>query len=1166
MSEKRKATRSQNYEREKNRIRGIVSVSTQRSKDNLDSEALYREGVRKVLLESRRKLADNERIPFLKWVNSQRAEGVPQARNVVAYDLVRPLIRSKQISFESELDWVIARLSPHLAELRDFRSSVERLNDAFWAGQSDAVWEILSAIEEKFGQSIWSIELALGLSQQYRGLEGQKAYLKAIKAKWRSGLPAYLAHFFSIRNEDRSTIRLFRDDARERIAGSNLFDQAQIYLRYKIADDFGATKRELSAVLQSEQLQSIIDLYETSIDLIQRLIKTSRHQAYQSSILKCTDRWSEINDFRLAKIEAALGRIPKIKLQRRSAGGSYRLATGDAADGQRMARLAHFRKPSDIWAGIENVLTSDVVNRPVASPEGSPWVAINDALGDALKRTDDFQAGFGFLEKFSRNFRCLYGAAALGDFASLAVNGATGSVTAIGATALNTTSWGPEDLVLAKGNALAWLREELSHDAKPSDLAPWTTSPAPSTSALATGFSRYLTAIRLLPADPAAALTELQKISGPLVQSLRGFVYSLRIALALHEGERQQAVRDIANEAAHSPGSRGALPVEAAIADRDWRDLSASHDVLDLAICLDVMWRKTDDDLYGSFLRFAFEDLLASKGCHYPRELSVSEGDDRERLIYFLRYIAVPQVMDLTGLFETSRQVVEERIAVCELLKRVDTDRYSTYDDEVYEIQKQLLIQDGLRIVDLSRINVDTAAVSRWAEQRYKESFGRYRALVESGIGVANDFDEVLRRIAKSPDRLGEYFDVPDNEADTLLLEMVIAIRDQFLNNPEHGLEFFLGKRIRHGTVTGHLRGPVENAKLITTRESEATDYSRNADWLDQLTFDNPTSAAALDRAFRDFSQAYDEIARNLKDERLHVTSKQHPKGVFNLTISSVAYQLIRSAVKTDLTFEGFLASCYAIFWSLLEPSLDEARQLLSPGAKDEAAELFDKLQNDARLYTIHDEAYQQLTLAIRTAASDVQRQFDSMAEWLRRTEITQAAHRFELSEIVDIALESTLRSHSTFEPKITLDVEAGVSAPVTVLVILSDIILVIVGNACLRSHSGPRPQIHISCHVDPSDETLVVDATNTIGDSLDRAFVNTKLDAIRKRIERGDIQSGALADSGSGLMKIANITKQSKRSRLSFGFRGDREFHTHVRLSIMVDAGGLDLTPAIEN
>jgi hypothetical protein len=163
-----------------------------------------------------------ERIAFLAWLETLiHAEG-QKPRRAISFDLVHSMIRSRRLSVTREIDWLIARISYHCSDLRRFRIQAVLLNEAFWRGDREQVWQLLKELEEEFGASIWLIEMRLAFEQFYNGLEAQKAYLSEVKRTYPGGLPAYIAHFPSIRNEVRSSIGLFSEEVIKRLTILNL--------------------------------------------------------------------------------------------------------------------------------------------------------------------------------------------------------------------------------------------------------------------------------------------------------------------------------------------------------------------------------------------------------------------------------------------------------------------------------------------------------------------------------------------------------------------------------------------------------------------------------------------------------------------------------------------------------------------------------------------------------------------------------------------------------------------------------------------------------------------------------------------------------------------------------------------------------------------------------
>ena len=68
---------------------------------------------------------------------------------------------------------------------------------------------------------------------------------------------------------------------------------------------------------------------------------------------------------------------------------------------------------------------------------------------------------------------------------------------------------------------------------------------------------------------------------------------------------------------------------------------------------------------------------------------------------------------------------------------------------------------------------------------------------------------------------------LPKNEATDLLFDLVSPVFVECMTNAGYGLDCYLSMRIRHGTLSGQLRGPLEEQKIITQREGAPASTSR---------------------------------------------------------------------------------------------------------------------------------------------------------------------------------------------------------------------------------------------------------------------------------------------------------------------------------------------------
>jgi hypothetical protein len=551
-------------------------------------------------------------------------------------------------------------------------------------------------------------------------------------------------------------------------------------------------------------------------------------------------------------------------------------------------------------------------------------------------------------------------------------------------------------------------------------------------------------------------------------------------------------------------------------------------------------------------LRFATGVFLRNSSADKPSKLfDHSAKYDPRQLIFFLRFVCVPNVLDVSRVLKSSREVLDERIAICAALRDLDPSNSSVYEEEVLQITNQQILHEGRQIVDRTRIHVDTAALERWASSELSEDFARYGDLLSLQIGPEQSFDDVLNELLLAPGPRQAF--VPETEADAVLFSLLRRVAEEFLTNSNFGLDFYLSKRIRHQSFVGLIRGPLEFANLITTRESEAGGYRRNEIWISKfktLPFD---STDALDRAMSEFAAKFDAILLEAKDSRLHIRSAEKPTGVIYLDLSSQLIALTRSIASADFSFGAFFLTATAVMWAALEPSLAQARVLLSEDLKTQVTDAFDNFRASVRSIAEDDPAFLELDTEIGLRSTDVQRALDEAATWFTHSDVEATRRYFTLKQAVDIAIDAALKCQRAFEPIIDKTVVRTEALQISAsnLIFIHDALFVALDNA--RAHSGlKRPKIKITITPDFDKETLTVDTVceTRIGNTPARA---RQLEEIRGLIEAGGVGRRTRREGGSGFLKLAAVVRQSERGALKFGFGEGREFRLTVTYSLVV-------------
>ena len=379
---------------------------------------------------------------------------------------------------------------------------------------------------------------------------------------------------------------------------------------------------------------------------------------------------------------------------------------------------------------------------------------------------------------------------------------------------------------------------------------------------------------------------------------------------------------------------------------------------------------------------------------------------------------------------------------------------------------------------------------------------------------------------------------LPKNEANDLSFDLVSRVFLECMTNPEYGLDCYLSMRIRHGALSGQLRGPLEEQKVITQREGGSRQYKPNEFWLDKLTYPVSMERHELEALLARFSQDYDAIIEKFAGEFVQVRSTEKQGGLFSTAIPELYLGVIASDIKQDTSFDDFVTLCFDLFWRCVERDLKVVRNKIDTELKPAINSLFANLQSAlaGRAASIQT---QDLDRAISTAQTGAQNALNQVNEWFRLRK-PESVPSLTLETIIDIGLKCVEKIHPDFHPRITQDVPS--LPPLLVWTPLSDIFFIVFEN--IQKHSGiASPEVVISGN--ESNDQVQITIRSQVGDFVDISEARNRVAKIKDAILGGAYQRGARSEGGTGLMKLRKII--GKTTHLDFGFTSDTEFYVEL-------------------
>ena len=952
---------------------------------------------------------------------------------------------------------------------------------------------------------------------------------------------------------------------------AELDDDVRDYLIHRLLWKQDYKTGTITNILRMEHSRSIIDLYETYIRISQSVVQMGPSHSGFAAITQGLQRLSCINDFRVEKMLFAIGLTEGGSLPRRDLAIDDLLLTGNV----RQAVLNCLAKLSAREADLPTAV-SLAMGRAVTLEQDrnegefdhhtmeTPFYVVR-LLESYFRKSKNFERAAIELAKFSRNWQGLPTGAALTGTFGTDLLGYEMSAT----FSLNTPFVEPRTLIALQGITTPLARQNIRHISDSYQLSQsisfWATlaglPSAPDVRA-ANGLSDIARDFALAYAayavdDNHTFNSAVDALKSSRIETVRRMTSILTSRFFHRRGDIAATFDLIGNECVSHPEMVASMPIQDAVRGLRWRDIKPIAHVLTTPIVLDLYCRAQEDGLQDRNRRYSFDEFLTLNRLNTPSSLGERVAEfPYNQVIYFLKNLSVPSIMDMSRAFRSSRALEEERRQVCALLCQLDRGRSTTYQMEILSITRSLAIEDGLRLVDSSRVYVDIEAIANWAEREFREDFERYRSLVSTGIGRSEDLEGLLLKILKGADLPRVFLTIPASESDDLLSHLLMDLRDKFLLDPNHGLDSYLSKRIRHGSLSGHLRGPLEEAHLITQRSSRddgAPDsYRPNEYWIERLNDLAQSDREEVDVAFRQFSSDFDAIIGKLRDSYLHIKTSEHQNGMLTIDLSPSLFRQIRNDVREIRELGPFMSTCLGYFWTDLGKSLEAVAAKIKTEIVNDVANSFQTLRARLALAASYDRFFAELSMSLGTTSAKVQGAIDVVADWFSRRDREVGSKLSTLDQLVEIAIESAKAAHRGFEYQITREVPANFVTDDANLALLADIFFIALDNVyahCKLQRQAPRVEVVLNYTAETSSVDISI--TNEVAPGVYSEIVEEELQRLREKIRTRSTTELLTREDGSGLAKLAGIIGDEEQSSLSFGFSSEVEFFLSAKIPI---------------
>jgi len=897
--------------------------------------------------------------------------------------------------FAPEMRWLCALLTNYGGQLSKFLRCRDAYNSALLHGKFDDARQWLSAIEDEVGVSLWLLENKVNFLSISEGLESQKEYVNSLLSD--EQLPGHvrmLSFFYSARAEKNNSSQSF---LRTLDNATVDWDQhMKDYTYFKLALPAYVSITNLPAILSMDQFAPVVDKYVSLLHILRMTLLASAEPHTKKVVRNIVRRLLDyVDDPSLFCLSIAADDDAHISISHEGARllsllDLYTAGDYEEAISESQKSIGH----NPIAFCAYDILAKSVVYTSAAFDSSClPFLSgtLVNGLIAIYEKGEDYDASYEQLRKLSLTY-C-------------------------------SENWALSLAALLVKHRAIESEENLPPNAVSGNLAGFPENPR--MAEFTTGdnqkhFLNYLT--QYFPASPAVMLQRYRLLGEPLgaeecgtsipsvrlvryraerlrtlgrqaeaIEALKSLISNantlvrqeaiyLLLDLLIDIGDVTKALRVIVDSYVRGERFYVRFPLRKVLVLAERHGLADVGDKLSLAVVYDVYSKELSKDR-DVLLVESCEAFVEEYSCARPSELPSNAIQDRHSaFVYFLRNVCVQRVLDSFPCFHGSDEVELERVKVCNLLRKIDPANEDDYANEIKVITQRIITRNALHEMERSKIHVNVPGIKAALIDVVKQNCRRLQSLPADAN--TKEGDAFIGVVVPAGDGEVE-FSVPGNESLNVFANVLIDIRDYFVSSREYGLDGYLSVGIRHGTLVGQLRKPLERRKLTTKLDVGGGSYQENTYWLNKDREMKDSHRRKLRDALADFSARSDNLINKLRKNWIQI--KLEAKGAGGLFDYQVPIdemlELYRAALPGIGDAEYVFDEIIKYLWKRTDDNLRTVREALMGEFKAEFNHCFDQLHRELAELPEY-KALSELTSCVTSARTDIQNEINHVSSW----------------------------------------------------------------------------------------------------------------------------------------------------------------------------------------
>lgn len=559
--------------------------------------------------------------------------------------------------------------------------------------------------------------------------------------------------------------------------------------------------------------------------------------------------------------------------------------------------------------------------------------------------------------------------------------------------------------------------------------------------------------------------------------------------------------------------------VEAILNDSEY-DENIHYDICK-PIILRLYYKEDDREVISAYL-----DFLEGQECKTIIEYIDKKPELNEYEMFFLYNVCTESLLvrDYVSTSLIEGNAIDLRIHVLRVLFEKDKKNVKRYFEELNSLFKEIQLQDRREAFNHNRIFIDKMKLINYLSSTINKEFSKY-SKVQEIKNMYNEFGIKDYGINLSFENTYQFF-----------YDIVEKIKQAYLFDSPFSLEDFLSTRIRHVFCKDSLKKVFEEQTLFAKKLKDSSDeYIINEYWHDKLKKEDYSK---IIKVLSGFSKNIDLKIQEIRDNWIRIKREKNGEGMFDYCDFTRVF-----LEYTELDFTKVLDSEMEFYKSVIN-ELDKWTNNILDCVRN-------RINEELKPY------YRNALLDLETGIRNIEITQSRKSELLRKIEISKAKYIEDITKFEGIfymkseqypdfsikdVIEFCCAIEKDINPKfdlVHLEIENECSNIYkgSIFPYLVDIISILIHNAVEHSQLQDMRLLHIRVSIVSiaqqeiskwySDERLkdfsiILNFKNNLAASVDEQELNEKVVSIIGSMEANTFREKSKLTKGSGLYKIA--------------------------------------------